>query len=503
MIVVQAAVLAALAGSMAPTPSPGTEEEVRGTSVVLVTDRLDPLPGVPVVLDDGRERRVVVTGSSGQSSWAQVDGSAGLTVTLGEAPVGEGIAVGMLEVVPPIGPDLGLDVALTFVERSQPVAVPVLLEGKAGEVAMVLPPEGDHPHWLLALPPDSPLRMSMHVALLMDAEAIGQHVAYRGHVLPGQDHVRAVACRTGPVDLGPEGVLLGIELHGDVAGSACVDAFLFVDGPLSGPPQFEVETLFTAGDRVHAELRGTLPGGWLVLAARPGSQGEVVQLEDRPPHIVVPPDSAEDEVLGAPAGDGGRRSGSVEPPALLAAVPPAAAPPLATPRLVSDCEPPVPAPALSCTVVNPPANACGAGIPYPIQVCKTIRSRTPTVCRSGGSGFDAQVAITASWKATFAMEAEVPFGFTKKKTAGGFEYGRSSLQVTTDSWTAEDGAHGLGQCMRYFRFELTCVQMFVNFMRRYYHQGGEWVAGPCELPFRSFSMCFDSSSSQSVCDRTP
>lgn len=75
--------------------------------------------------------------------------------------------------------------------------------------------------------------------------------------------------------------------------------------------------------------------------------------------------------------------------------------------------------------------------------------------------------------------------------------------VTTDSWTAQEGEQGLGQCARWYRRYLRCAQRWT------YTDHG--VTPPmasghllrCSTTKTATTVCGEQALSQSVCDRTP
>ena len=95
------------------------------------------------------------------------------------------------------------------------------------------------------------------------------------------------------------------------------------------------------------------------------------------------------------------------------------------------------------------------------------------------------------------------------QTAGGFEYGLDAEWGFKDTWQAQPGVHGLGQCMRFFLTYLVCTQPWST-------RTGDWTLNittppfevriqyhPCARPVTITTSSTDSSISLEASDRTP
>lgn len=476
-------------GSSSPGAGPRVAAPVVLASVEVLTDRLDPIQGAIVQL----ESSVAVTGSEGQTSWLSVDASGGASLVLVEKTVQSGIALGMIEaeIVSPL-PDPTGDYQFVVVSRTQPVAVPVQVQGLPAQMNNHFPPEGDYPHWRVAVPSGSNLRFTLHAAPLLDEEAIEQYSAYRGASLD-QEYVRGAALVVPNVQLGNKGLVIGIALLGDLSGGAVVDAYNFTtsNAALAGPP-LSIHAADTHNDVVYVHLKGGLRKGHLGLFVRAsGDPAEVTVQPDSPPEVVVPSDGlgVDSACLGCGAEEDMGSSAMARDP-------------LVGPILVTDCEPetPIQPPEWSCDPTPPSGGHCGPATPGAKQ-CKTIRSRTPRICRSADSEVKGEKYETAAWKATFEMKGATG---TPLASGGGFEYGRKSTTVVTDTWTADSGGEGLGECMRYFRFELVCLQAFTIMADACLAMSDGFTTwSDCIVPLTVYETCHDSASSQSECYRTP
>lgn len=470
------------------------------TSVQVLTDRLVPREGAIVQWNDGTTTRVLVTDGNGQTPWADLP-TGPVELTLVEQATGAGTALGLVASIdPPLPPSPGPDFHLNFISRTQPLAVPVFVQGNPHDTHNIFPPSGDHPHWTVVVPQYSTLRFAMEIASILDHDAIEEYLEYRGTPAgSGLHYVRGVAMVVPAVQLGDPGLVIGIELLGDLPQGAVVDAYNFTTSPHVMPPgpPLGVVIAGTIADTIYVRITGRVGKGQLALFARAadGAPGNVHVTADAPPTIAVPPDAGEgvEWVRAWP-----ERS---EESAAVAMVQDWSWNPMPSPW-ATDCEPPVPGRGdWSCTPAPPAANHCGPPAAGSSE-CKLIRMRTPKFCRSAGSTVTGSSGKTSEWKVTFQFET----GGDKQpiQSAGGFTYGASGQTTTTETWTAAPGAHGLGQCMRYFRFELVCAQPFtLSADSRRCDEYGTVVTDPCATTTTRRVVCTDTNISQSVCDRTP
>ena len=478
-------------------------------SVELVTDRLQPVAQGVVSIDDGLHSYVVTTTQEGQSPWRDLDSSSGyVDIVIAEMVSVEGIGLGMSETVPlPFQPAAGQDALLVTVSRTQPLAVPVAIDGSPSEVQNIFPPSGDYPHWRIATPIGSGLAFNAHVASLLDAQDVRRFTDYRGHdFAPSLQYVRGVDLVMPAAQLGTEGILIGVDLLGDLASGVTVDLLNFMSLPsvipIGEPLGASIHSVHNGV--VYVRVTGGVARGHLTLLVRAsgGPPATVERVVDAPPVITVPPGAGDgvDHVLldqgpGAPV--------ATEDDAATAAA--LAGTTLHGSVLATDCEPEVPNTprGWSCEPAAPAPNACGAATSDSEAQCHIVRSRTPLICRNGGSTFAVQQARTASWKVTFDLTGGGNLG--PLSSTGGFEYGEEGTTTTTEGWTAEDGEHGEGQCMRYFRFELVCAKAFKLKCSKLVWDPDEEdiVLADCAFEQTTNRVCRDSSWSQNVCDRTP
>ncbi len=474
------------------------------TSVEVVTDRLDPIEGAVVRLDNGSTQVVAATDADGQLPWLALDATSGVELVLAERPVPGGLGLGMIEQVSvPFQAAPGSESFLVTISRTQPLAVPVHVRGKADEFTETYPPTGDHAHWVVGAPQGSTLRLTTSVASLLDTEAIQQFLAYRGHMLdPSLGYVRGVDLVMPAVQLGAGGIVVGLDLLGDLEAGVAVDAYCFTNLPPLVPvgPPLEVSISLVEDGIVYLWIRGGVPKGHLTLLARPesGPLPALHVLQDDPPTILLPPDAGggvefalRRDALGETEGVAGEEqdTATVHRPSALA--------------LVTNCEPPVPntSPGWTCDPLPPAGNRCGAAVPSGPKGCKIVRSRSPKICRDPGITHKTTRAKTARWKVSFQLTG---FRGSPLQSGGGFEYGEDSQDVTTDEWTAKPGAHGLGQCLRFFRFELICVAPYtIKVGDPFELSNGYTVVVPCAKAVTVYASCRDTDDSSSTCDRTP
>ncbi len=492
-----ALVFSAPLGLLAGAARGSSASSVVLTSVEVLTDRLDPIQGAVVRIDNGSTTMVKVTNVDGQSPWMSLDPSPNVSLVLADKTLPVGIVLGSIEedLASPFAPDPAQDLALVTISRTQPLAVPVQIAGLPNETNNLFPPPGDHPHWRIAVPPASSLRFTLHAAALLDEEAIHQYAAYRGQILdPGLGYVRGTALVVPGIQLGAEGILLGIALLGDLPDGVVVDALNLFSGNFApSGPALNVQLVAVHNDVAWVRVTGRVRSGHLALLARPaaGPARKVVVLRDEPPEIALPPDAGQGidsacrDCPSSDHGDGPVPTVLFEP----------------GPALVTDCEPepPNPPPGWTCDIEATP-NHCGnpvAGAKH----CKVVRSRGPLVCRSAGSRVEATTGKTAKWKASFQLTGAAGMPLS---SAGGFEYGQESTSVLAEEWTAQAGAHGLGECMRYYRFELVCAQALTYLEDTCLAMSDGFTTwADCSVEVTSAASCSDSYTSQSTCSRTP
>jgi hypothetical protein len=451
-------------------------------------------------LDGGPTEVTTVTDADGQTPWIEMDTSDGVEVLLNETSTASGIAIGMIEdVTPPALNDPTDEIRYTLVSRTQPLAVPIVVEGLRDEVNNVFPPRGDFWHWRVAVPKGSTLRFSAHIASLLDGESIGQYLRYRGSAPDpsssgvSTSYVRGVVLVVPQVRLGAEGFIVGLSLLGDCTSGVVIDAYNFVSAPNDVPTDAPLSVTLerVQNDVAYVRVRGFLSCGQLALLARCGTAppARVILTRDAPPSVVVPDD-------GGGGTDTAMLLDCVDCDGAASLLP-------SDPGTVTNCEPEVPnmPPGWTCSPPTPATNHCGAAATVGSVECHVVRSRTARMCRNPGTTVRASHGKTARWKVTFQLNGGVGQPLS---SSSGFEYGQESTEVVTDEWTASAGAYGLGQCLRFFRFELVCAQAFA--LQSDITKADEYgyaVPFPCAISSLSYSVCTDSDNSSSVCDRTP
>lgn len=472
--------------------SPSSTVPTRLVSVDVLSDRLQPMAGAIVQVESSSGSVVGVTDVEGQTPWFALDAAGGVDLTLVERTTAQGIALGMQErVVPPVLSSTNDDFQLTSISRTQPLAVPVAIEADKLAENTLYPPAGDHAHWVVVVPKGSPALFTLHIASLIDAGAIDEFFDYRG-LAPAPDYMRGVDLVVGNVELDSAGLVVGLDLLGDLTGGCVIDAYNFTNASNARTAQpVQVTQLNTVDGIVFVRIIGKVASGHLTLVARRagGKPAQSRVLLDAPPSVAVPPstgqgvDTAWSDCGGC--GSGGEASAASS-----------------TTSMVQDCEPPTPEPPAnwSCDPPAPDASpSCSSVVTPGAKQCVTSRSRSPRFCRSPGGSVSGSTARTKKWKASFTFTGAQG---TALSSGGGFEYGIDESSVLLDAWTAQAGAHGKGQCMRYYQFELACSQLFVLERPEWSLIEG-WLDSSDCVSSIEVASCTDAYTSQSTCDRTP
>jgi len=483
--------------------------QIQQATVQVFSDRFSPADGLPLRLESGGVEHVLVTDSEGQTPWVPVDASSALTLTLVETPQRDGILVGMIETLhAPTLPNDQNGLYFAEVARTQPLAVPVFIrQEQRGISTDIRADDGSYDHWCILLEADSQLRLRVNVASLLDSGAVHEYLRYRGDLARvNTNYVRGVTLIVPHVRIGSPGFVVGIDLLGDLANGVIVDAMNYTASP--GSATFQTQLLGVVQGKVLIKITGELQAGHLALLARapdaanPGVSQVVL---DAPPLITVPPHGGQgvDSVLrddeGSPSDEdvaraGGRPGRGV---GAGAAKMPASSSPLTR---VTNCEPPVPnmPPDWTCDITNPPVSlaSCPATTPG-VKECKQVRMRGHRICRVGGSVCGLTRGKTVRFKLSFAMAANGTLS-----SGGGIEYGEEETTVLVEQWTADNGDHGLGECMRWFRFHLVCAQWFLQHYPSLRLTEDLVFAGDCDSAWKK-RICTDVDESQTDCSRTP
>jgi hypothetical protein len=501
-----AVVCGMLAHAVARRNPPGSgQRPVECVQVQVLTDRLAPVDRATLRVTNGAEVSVATTNADGHTTcFTKMDPDiGGVELAIQETATPEGIALGMLEqVYPPHLAENGEDVHLSVISRTVPLAVPVQIQGE-DESTCIFPPDGYENYWTFSTAAGSSLSFNAHVATILDSEDVGRYFTYHGYDSP-EDYARGAVMVVPNLQLGQGGFGVGLWLMGAFNygnDGVAVDAYNFTSSP-NGPSvePVVVETMVVRNDMVYVRVTGEVGAGHLALFARShdGSPSKSYRFDDNPPTFPPFADVRDrtDFVMTDRVGRG--EDGHA------AAAAAGTSPPATPPPLVGDCEPdePVMPDGWSCSPPAATPNHCGAPTSAGEIQCDVIRMRGPRTCRSGGSTYRLAMGRTARWKVSFEFQAGS--GGSPLMSGSGFEYGEESTTVESEEWTAESGLYGLGQCMRYYRFELTCAAPWYKKYDSFEYRS-EMVPRfvPCGATRAVWTKCRDSATSQSVCDRTP
>ncbi|MDP6540131.1 MAG: hypothetical protein QF903_01985 [Planctomycetota bacterium] len=471
--------------------------------VQVLTDRLDPVALATLRVTNGANVSVATTNADGHTTcFTNMDPDIdGIELSIQERTTPDGIALGMLEqVYPPHIPDNGQDVHLSVISQTVPLAVPVQIQGE-GESTCIFPPDGYETYWTFSTAAGSGLAFNANVATILDREDVSRYFAYHGHNST-EDYARGAVMVVPDLQLGNSGFGMGIWLMGayDYGNDGvAVDAYNFTNnsnGPAMDP--VVVETMIVQNDMVYVRVMGEVAGGHLAFFVRSfdGNPSQSYRFDDNPP--TFPPfrdvrdttDFVMTDCIGCRDDE------------RVAAT--ATSPPTTPTSFVQDCEPDAPdmPDGWSCAPPTGTPNHCGAVTSAGETQCTVIRMRGPRTCRTDGNTYTVSRGRVAAWKVSFEFGGG-PEG-SPLTSESGFEYGERTTVVETDEWTADAGLYGLGQCMRYFRFELTCAApWFKKFGLWEYRVEGGPQFDPCGETRVVWTKCRDTSTSQAVCDRTP
>lgn len=498
LVALSTAVLAAIPLHAPSSPIPVGDSMV---SVQLFTDRWEPLSGGVAEVSTATSRRVVVTGATGQSPWVALEVDSALNLTLGEVVTPTGTAIGMIEsFVPPVMAGSGR--LATVIERTQPLAVPVHLVKAASGINNLLPPDGDYCHWKISVPEGSGLNFTMRVASLLDEAAVDQYMSYRG-VSTAERYVRGLVAVVPHVQLGTSGILVGIDLLGELADGVVADCYNITSPSkisVLGPPLKHSLAVVHNGVAYVAIAGAVRKGQLAILLRETGSPSQTIVVSDNPPDIVIPDDMGAIEFADVDCADcpksahapGVLLEANVNAEVLVADCIPE--PPEAP--LNWDCEPPIPEPDGRCP--GPPA-------PVGDKECKLLRQGSPPFCLSPGEETGVQIGESKSMKVTFQVQGADGMPLS---TTGGFEYGWESSRTRNQSFTAPAGANGLGQCIRWFKYTKICVQGWgipTDLPDTYFwtEAGPIVIFNDCLGVKNTATPCETSYTTSSVCDRCP
>jgi hypothetical protein len=484
---------------------PSTVVPTKSMSIALSDDRLFPIDGGVIYIDDGLDPRVLVTDAAGQTPWLALDPSVGVALTLVEASVSSGTTLGMVRGwAPPPLTDEGEDDHQWELWITQPLAVPVLLDGDPNEAVNILPTGGAFPHWKVIIPQGSALRFMAGIGVLMDGESVRQHMAYRGQDVNSDAYVRSIAMVCPPVQTGDDGFIVGIDLHGDVApGNVAVDVYNFYSDGAVPLPILASEIVAVEGDRVFVRVYGGIMKGILTLLVRErnGSPGVTQYVLDNPPEIEIPTNGGGGQV--ALAGTDQAWSG----PTTLAELAPSEFEIREAKRVeVQGCPVPVPdAPKGWTCTPDAPTNRDGCG---PAEggptTCRVIKFGSKVVCKDVGEVWTVKRLLVGEHKVTFEVSGGLEAGVVGISATDTFTYGFASSVEETDQMTANAGGDNVGQCMQKWVLKLYCLKVWTwtTHSHTWSPNGESWSTVECNKPASTKTMCPKTMDTQRKCFRT-
>jgi len=431
------------------------------TGLQVMDDRLTPISGVVIQIWNGLGSMVPIgttTDSNGQTPWLLHPAWTPTEVIYSETVTPNGIALGKIESSfqgVPFDND-GFSDHYWLLSRTMPLAFPTLIKGEVGVSASAFPDDASGMNWQISLKPDSNLNFNAHIAPLMDGEAISEYLSYHGALVTNSMYTRGIAMVVPTVKLGVDGIVVSIRLHGDLSGETpTVDVYNHYDKTRMFPvgPALDVEPLGVYGDWYVARIKGTVAKGHLSVCVRSDTSGasQVTQVLDNRPSVVVPSSGAG---MGSPItfwSDDDEEDGGV---AVAASIPTPSLPGELSIRTGVKCDPcPTVQVPWACDPADWPGSCAATKVPLSLQ-CKIKVVKFPRECGDPGDSKGQRKQTSKAWKASFTLR--VPIG--QLATEGGYEYGRSSSEETSASWTAGPGTNGLGECSRAWSFSLDCVE---------------------------------------------
>ncbi len=510
------------AGHVPGQDSPHPEGKRLRSEVLVRSDLFDPLPGVTLRVRsaDGLDT-IRVTDKHGISETFETSEETWLEFAFQETRVPGGLAIGQLESrlspLPAQAPAnmTGATRHKWRLERTQPVALPVVLEAGRGGTREI-GPDGLHTRWSILTPRSGNRRIHAHVGMLMHNVDVQAVLAYYGASAIRDDYRTGWALHSAPADLEspdqPAGFLVRLDTSGRLRASLrypIVDAFYFASDTQAthedGEPSPEgkapvVQLLRWEQEQALIHVRGHLPGGWLVLALRPagGPPGSVFVQAASPPDFAAPPSgSGSDEAEHLRVGHAGQPFQDVATVG-LAGVPSAHA--LAS---IQDCVPSAPRPPDWSLDPVWPMTACGIeskgevachSVTFPIRA---VHCASPGVNLLSGRTTTRQLSVSNGAQFNFEPSA-------------------SDSSTTTDtvhfSYPVQPGEHGLGQCVGWFETQLVCVRTFAvwapSFDCAFEGTGRETSVvrrgfDPCGRAVEVQSVLVDVILSSTLCSRTP
>jgi len=485
------------------------------TIVVVFDDHLNPIQGVSVQVSDGNSGGALetdATGPTGSTSALGFDAMAGFELTLADAMTPNGIALGMVQYVPvPTPTDNSVDVHRWIRSVTMPLAEPITIQGSLVGSSNVFPAES-YPHWTIVTAEASQLTFNAHAAILMDSASIDSYLAYRGVSPMGAGYVRAAVLVTPSVRTG-DGFLVGIKLHGELAGQVpAVDAYNIYapSRRFVGIPPLDVEYVFTDNDTAFFNVTGTIRKGHLALCVRSSTGGDdqVYSIQDNPVEVIAKRNESVDE-SDSKLAMGNSKAGAGENHRTRSLASSVVGKELSEGTAVlvraQDCIPaqPMPPANWSCTPDTP--TACSSTLTFIATDCKTNAVNLGMVCKTANGSESSQDVVVEEFKVALDLGSNSAPGSSPIKAGATFEYGWSKSTVTTNAWTAMAGVNGVGQCKKDWQMYLVCASRWSG-QRDVYSwnpHDRQRVRLPCFESATITRVCTDNYMSQTICDRLP
>ncbi len=247
-----------------------------GASVLLFDDSLHPIEGASIQISNGIREARLMTDGHGQTPWMEMGSDFDVQLIVNDSVVADGFGLGFsCEIEAGDINTLGYFAHFWRIAVTQPTARKVTIKSDPASFQNLFPAELAFPHWRVGVPSGGELDFNLHMAPLMDDEAIAGYLAYRGRVQVEERYIKGLALVVPNVDLGEAGIVIGIDLLDPAIEAVAVDSFQFPTsfGKANAPSaaSFECRLLFVDAGVVYVRLSGFVPAGHLGLFARSDS----------------------------------------------------------------------------------------------------------------------------------------------------------------------------------------------------------------------------------------